>query len=189
MPVEVNAEDPRWDELPLDIEALATRAADAALRYLDQDPAHYEISLLACSDARIHALNAQFRDQDKPTNVLSWPATDLAADSAGGLPHPPDPGSPDDPEPLGDIALAHETCLREAAEANKPLADHVTHLIVHSVLHLLGYDHENDADAHLMERTETAILEKLGITDPYAGGSGAPDRVGATLVPPLGKDQ
>ncbi|MGY6533892.1 MAG: rRNA maturation RNase YbeY [Pararhodobacter sp.] len=189
MPIEVNAEDPRWGDLPLDIEALATRAANAALGHLGHAPAEFEISLLACSDARIRGLNAQFRAQDKPTNVLSWPASDLAAEKAGTLPCPPDPGSPDDPEPLGDIALALETCLREATQAHRPLADHVTHLLVHSVLHLLGYDHENDDDALLMERTETAILETLGIPDPYAGGSGAPDQPGEILVPPLGKDR
>lgn len=166
MPVEVIYEDERWTAL--DLEALASRAGAAALTHLGHDPGGFEISLLACDDARIRGLNAGFRGKDKATNVLSWPAWDLSAEEPGGLPEPPETGTPEDPEALGDIALAYETCAAEAREQGKALADHLTHLVVHSTLHLLGYDHETDADAGLMEKTEVAILAQLGIADPYA---------------------
>lgn len=162
MPVEMIVEDARWNEAGL--EALASRAAGATLAHLGLDPELWEISLLACDDSRIMALNADFRDKPAATNVLSWPAEDRAPEAPGTRPAPPEPG----PEPfLGDVAIAWETCAREAAEAGRPLADHVTHLVVHAVLHLLGYDHIRDPDATLMETTEIAILGKLGVPDPY----------------------
>ncbi|MCC5989643.1 MAG: rRNA maturation RNase YbeY [Pararhodobacter sp.] len=175
MPVEVNFEDPRWQGHELALEPLAERAARATLAHLGLDLDGYEISLLACNDARIRALNAQFRGKDKATNVLSWPASDLAAGAEGAAPASPPPGSADEPEALGDIALAFETCMREAGDQGKAAGDHAAHLLVHSVLHLLGYDHEREGDARLMEQTETAILAKLGIADPYSQGGGAPD--------------
>ena len=171
MPVEVNAEDARWG----DLSALAETAVAATLRHLGHDPAGYEVSVLACDDARMRALNAQFRGQDRPTNVLSWPAEDLSAETDGMPPAPPPPGDPDMPEELGDIALAWETCQREAEAQAKRLPDHVTHLLVHSVLHLLGHDHMRPGDAHLMEETEIAILAQMGIADPYAGLDGPID--------------
>src|SRR6056297_140077 len=162
MPVEVIVEDARWHEAGL--EALAERAAAATLVHLGLDPELWEISLLACDDSRIVTLNTDFRGKPAATNVLSWPAEDLAPETAGAPPHTPEPGV----EPaLGDIAIAWETCAREAAEAARPLADHATHLIVHAVLHLLGYDHIRDPDATVMETTEIAILGKLGVPDPY----------------------
>lgn len=166
MPVEVLIESAGWDDI--DLETLANRAATAALIHLGHDPACVDISLLACDDARIAALNAQFRGKNTPTNVLSWPTWDLSAEDDGGQPEPPETGTPDDPEALGDIALALETCTREAAEQGKPLSEHLTHLTVHAVLHLLGYDHERDKDAALMEKNEVQILGKMGIADPYA---------------------
>jgi|SRR6056297_898055 len=168
MPVEVIVEEARWQEAGL--EALAARAAGAALAHLGLDPDLWEIGLLACDDSRIAALNSGFRGKPAATNVLSWPAEDLAPDTPGAPPHPPEPGV----EPcLGDIAIAWETCAREAAAAGRPLADHVSHLIVHAVLHLLGYDHIRDPDATLMETTETAILGKMGVPDPYTWHDGA----------------
>ncbi len=152
-------EDARWAELGLP--ALAQRAYAGAMVHLGLAPEAYEISLLGDGDARIAQLNAQFRGKPTPTNVLSWPSQERGAAQDGG---PPDP--PEDEE-LGDIALAWETCAREAEAAGKPMVDHVTHLVVHGVLHLLGYDHERDADATLMERIETEILETLGVPDPY----------------------
>ena len=186
MPVELNTEEARWGDLT----ALAERAVAAALAHLGHDPALYEISVLACDDARIRALNAQFRGQDRATNVLSWPAWDLSAEHPGALPEPPEPGTADAPEALGDMALAYETCQREAAAQGKALEDHVTHLVVHSLLHLLGYDHERDPDARLMEETETRILETLGIVDPYATLDGPPDEdgTGTALDNDTGKD-
>lgn len=171
MPVELNTQEPRWG----DIAPLVAQAVEAALGHLGHDPALFEVSVLACDDARIRELNQQFRGKDRATNVLSWPAWDLSAAAPGALPEPPQPGTGDDPEALGDMALAYETCQREAAGQGKTLANHVTHLLVHSVLHLLGYDHERDADALLMEKTETGILETLGISDPYATLDGPPD--------------
>lgn len=162
MPVEVVIEDDRWRAAGL--EGLAGRAADVTLRHLGLDPGMREISLLACDDARIAALNAEFRGKPAATNVLSWPAEDLSADAPGEVPLPPEPGADGF---LGDIAIAYDTCAREAAGADRPLADHVTHLIVHALLHLLGYDHVRDPDATLMEATEVAILGKLGVPDPY----------------------
>ena len=169
MTLELLIEDPRWERL--DLAALATRGVEAVLRRLDQDPDLCEISLLACDDARIAVLNADFRGKPQPTNVLSWPAEDLAAEEAGGGPLPPE-ADPDGSIPLGDIALAWETCIREAGEQGKPPADHVTHLVVHGVLHLLGYDHVRVADATLMEGLETTILGELGLPDPYMVADG-----------------
>lgn len=118
------------------------------------------VSLLFTSDAEVHALNREWRDRDKPTNVLSFPMMeqeelqDLAPDGP--------------PAMLGDIALAHETCAREAAEKGVSLEHHAAHLIVHGLLHLAGHDHVNsDEEAEQMEALETAILAKLGIADPY----------------------
>jgi probable rRNA maturation factor len=96
--------------------------------------------------------------------VLSWPSEERGAEAAGAAPCPPDPA--EGPE-LGDIALAFETCAREAEAAGLTLAHHATHLVVHGTLHLLGYDHARDADAALMERTEIGILASLGVEDPY----------------------
>ncbi|WP_243614420.1 rRNA maturation RNase YbeY [Shimia aestuarii] len=155
-------EDDRWQALGF--EALAEAAAQAVLAHLGIASGDWEIAVLACNDARIAELNADFRDKAAATNVLSWPSEERGAEQDGDAPAPPEPGF--DPE-LGDIAIAFETCAREAEEAGKPMADHVTHLVVHGVLHLLGYDHIRDKDATLMEGLETAILGKMGIADPY----------------------
>lgn len=162
--IDISMEDARWQDLGL--EALAERAFGAALGHLGVDAEECEISLLACNDARIAELNAEFREKDKATNVLSWPAEDLAAGTPGGTPLAPEPDFMGEIA-LGDIAIAYETCAREAAEAGKELQDHCTHLLVHGVLHLLGYDHISDEDAALMEGLETAVLGKMGIADPY----------------------
>jgi probable rRNA maturation factor len=163
--VETVIEDARWEAFGL--AALAERAAGAALDGVGLPAEGFTISLLGCDDARIALLNADFRGKPQPTNVLSWPSEERGAEYAGDLPEPPEPGAPDDPEPLGDIALAWETCAREAEAQGKPMADHVTHLVVHGVLHLLGYDHVEDEDAAVMERLEVRILASLGVSDPY----------------------
>ena len=162
--VDTIAEDERWQSFGL--APLAERAAAATLAHLGLDPAGYEISLMGCDDTRIALLNADFRGKPAPTNVLSWPSEERGAEAEGAAPDLPE-GDADMPEELGDIAIAWETCGREAAEAGKPLADHVTHLVIHAVLHLLGYDHERDGDASLMEGTEIAILAGLGLANPY----------------------
>ena len=161
MTIDCLIEDPRWDAL--DLPALATAASDAALLALQLDPEGWDISVMACDDVRIAGLNADFRGKPAPTNVLSWPSAERGAQVDGAQPDAPDPADPE----LGDIAIAFDTCEAEAALAGKPMADHVTHLIVHATLHLLGFDHENDADAALMEGLETQILGKMGLDDPY----------------------
>ncbi|MDG1128412.1 rRNA maturation RNase YbeY [Seohaeicola saemankumensis] len=174
MLTDTQIEDDRWADAGL--EPLAEAAARATLDHLGFDPDLYMISLLGCDDARIAVLNAEFRGKPAPTNVLSWPAQDLAADEDGEAPYVPDETPQDDPFfdedagegiELGDIAIAYDTCAREAAEAGKAMTDHVTHLVVHGTLHLLGYDHVRDKDATLMETIEVAILGKLGVADPY----------------------
>lgn len=162
MLTEVLAEEKRWQVL--DLAALSERAAQATLAHLGIDPAKFEISILACNDARIADLNADFRGKPQPTNVLSWPSVERSAARAGCTPEMPDARTDSE---LGDIAIAYGVCVAEAEARGKPLGDHATHLIVHAVLHLLGYDHIRDADATLMEACEVAILGKLGISDPY----------------------
>jgi probable rRNA maturation factor len=163
--VETLIEDDRWRAL--DLEALANRAATAALAQIGLAPEGFLVALLAANDDRIAALNADFRGKPQPTNVLSWPSEERSPVRPGLAPEAPAPGTAEDPEELGDIALAYDTCAREAAEAEKAMADHVTHLVVHGMLHLLGYDHVDDADAALMEGIEVQALASLGLPDPY----------------------
>ncbi len=158
--IDILIEDPRWQAL----DVTARAAIDATLAACGID--HAELSLLACDDARIAALNADFRDKPTPTNVLSWPEEDLSPDADGASPRAPTP-DPGGALALGDIAIAYDTCAAEAAAQGKSMSDHVTHLIVHGTLHLLGYDHIRDRDATRMEALEVKILGKLGIADPY----------------------
>lgn len=131
----------------------AARAAFAELRLAANSQS--ELSVVFTDDAAIQALNAEWRGKDKPTNVLSFPAFPPAKDG----PLPP---------MLGDIVLAAETVAREAAEEKKPIENHVSHLVIHGLLHLLGYDHETDVEAEEMEAVERAALARLAIPDPYA---------------------
>ncbi|XDA97190.1 rRNA maturation RNase YbeY [Sulfitobacter sp. LCG007] len=162
--IDIAIEDERWERCGLP--ALAERAARGVFERLGLTGNAAEISILACDDARIAALNADFRGKPQPTNVLSWPAEDLAAEAPGGMPEAPAAG-PDGVVELGDIAIAWETCAREAADQGKEFSSHLCHLLVHSILHLLGFDHVRDADAALMEGLEIEILGKMGIDDPY----------------------
>lgn len=162
--VEIAVESPDWEAPAL--RALATEAVTATLTRLDLPAGAFEVSILACDDARIAALNAEFREKPTPTNVLSWPAEERAPDTPGAMPELPDPSDPMEAE-LGDLALAYETCAREAAEAKTPLEAHLTHLLIHGTLHLLGFDHETDADAALMEGLEIEILATLNMANPY----------------------
>ena len=117
-------------------------------------------SLLFTSDEEVHALNREWRGKDRPTNVLSFPMLERE-DLLALAPEGP-------PEMLGDLALAHETCAREAAEKGITLVDHAAHLIIHGLLHLAGHDHvDSDEQAEAMEALEIAALAKLGIADPY----------------------
>ena len=160
MEIDLVIEDERWNAV--DLEGLAERAGQGVVEALDLGP-DWEVCVMACDDARIAELNAEFREKLTATNVLSWPSEERGAEVDGDQPLPP---TGPDPE-LGDIAIAFETCKREADEANKAFDDHVTHLLVHGILHLLGYDHIRDQDATLMETLETKILGKMGVSDPY----------------------
>ena len=137
-----------------DMEALARRAVDAAVAVVPNAPkSALELSLLLTDDAGTRELNRAWRGLDKATNVLSFPGSG--------------PPSPDGTRHLGDIALAFETVAREAAEERKSIENHVAHLVVHGVLHLLGLDHDTDWEAEAMEALEIAALARLGIADPY----------------------
>lgn len=163
--VDLLIEDPRWETAGLP--ALADAAARAIFDVLHLPRDGYAISLLGADDARIAVLNADFRGKPVPTNVLSWPAEERAPATPGAMPKPPRPGHADAPEELGDIALAYETCQVEAEQQAKPFAHHVQHLVIHGILHLLGYDHIDDRDAARMEAAEVRALAALGIPDPY----------------------
>jgi probable rRNA maturation factor len=139
-------------------EAVIHRAIEAAAELADADTENAELAVMLTDDAGIRTLNRNWRGIDKATNVLSFPAL-----------QPTGPVGPDDaPRMLGDIAIAYETTRREADEETKPFDHHLSHLAVHGFLHLIGFDHENDADADAMESLEKEILTQLGIPDPYA---------------------
>tara|TARA_R110002051_G_scaffold141578_1_gene214790 strand:+ start:34202 stop:34687 length:486 start_codon:yes stop_codon:yes gene_type:complete len=159
MIVDCMLEDRRW--ALVDLGKLAEAAAIATFTHLGLTG--FEISLLACNDARIADLNADFRGKPTPTNVLSWPSQERGAKFDGGLPIAPSAHEAE----LGDIAIAYDTCAAEAAAAGKSLGDHSLHLVVHGILHLLGYDHDRDLDATLMEGLESVILGNMGLADPY----------------------
>lgn len=148
--IDIRIEAPGWASLP-DAEAIVRRAVETVLADYEPDE-RGAVAVLLTGDAEVRCLNRDFRAKDTPTNVLSFPA----AEGPGEM-------------MLGDIALAYETCAREAAEEGKPVADHLSHLIVHGVLHLLGFDHQTPDEAEEMEAEEVEILARLGITDPYAG--------------------
>lgn len=142
--IEVEIEDAAWSAVLPEAEAVAARAASAALGTIKGD-----VVILLTDDETVRDINARFRDRDRPTNVLSFPAAESA------FPH------------LGDLTLAFGVCAREAEEQGKTLSDHLSHLTVHGVLHLLGRDHEDDAEAEAMEGEERSILASLGVADPY----------------------
>lgn len=139
-----------------DLLEITSDAVGAVLAELDPPSgAATELSVVFSDDAHVAALNAEWRGKDSPTNVLSFPAFPVAI----GAPLPP---------MLGDIILASETVEREARLEGKVLQHHISHLVIHGLLHLLGHDHENDADAEAMEGIERAALARLAIPDPYA---------------------
>lgn len=164
--LEFNIEDEAWTDAAPWYRELALRAAEQALLAAGRKPLDLEISVLLCGDARIAGLNGSFRGKPTPTNVLSWPARDLSPDAPGGRPAPAPDGM------LGDLALARETIEKEAKEQHLPVEAHFAHLFAHGVLHLLGYDHETEADADVMEALERRALAALGIGDPYAADDG-----------------
>jgi probable rRNA maturation factor len=157
--------DPVWGEAQ-DWDGVVSAAANAVAQVVPElRSEHLIVSVVLGDDAEVHALNAQWRDKDKPTNVLSFPMLErddvLAASQ--------NPGAP---EMLGDIILAHGVCSREASDKAITVAAHTSHLVIHGLLHLAGYDHElGEQDAEQMEALETKALALLGFCDPYAGES------------------
>jgi probable rRNA maturation factor len=142
-------EAPEWRKVSAGLLPQLRRAARLAwLRGPEESRSRNRFTILLTDDVKLKSLNCNFRGKDKPTNVLSFPAE--GADAY-----------------LGDVAVAYGVTSREAKEAGKPFAAHATHLVIHGVLHLLGYDHENAREARVMEPLEIAILAELGIADPY----------------------
>jgi probable rRNA maturation factor len=163
---ETDMASPNWP--PADWQALAATAVEAAMAQtphagLGTGSASVEVSIRLTDDAEVQTLNRQYRQKDKPTNVLSFPM--VQPDLLGSL------ANTDDGEILlGDIVLAYETCAREAAEKRWPVPAYVQHLIVHGLLHLLGYDHElGESQAAAMEALESAACAALGLPEPYPG--------------------
>lgn len=160
--LELRLQSRRWRE----VENLRPRieaAVAAGLAFARLQPlAGAELSLLLTDDKRIRAVNREWRGFDKPTNVLSFPAVPAERIAMSPV--------------LGDIVLAFETLAREAEAEQKSLGDHLSHLVIHGLLHLLGEDHESEAEAQRMEAMETAALARLGIADPYAGTDPQPTR-------------
>jgi len=154
--IDIGIEAEEWLALVPDLTGVVTDAAEAALAACASAPGSGELSVLLSGDGRLAELNEYWRGKSGPTNVLSFP------------------GELDGPGPalLGDIALALETVQKEADDAGVSVSDHLSHLVVHGVLHLMGYDHETDHEAEAMERLETEILHSLGIADPYALAQG-----------------
>lgn len=159
--IQIAVEADGWPE-EAELEAVSSRVLEAAAAFLKAEekqpfpPMPTEVSLVFSDDAQIRAINAEWRGQDKPTNVLSFPAFPLVP---GGKPGPM----------LGDIIIARETVEREAVDLDKSFDEHLTHLMVHGFLHLFGYDHIDSEEAERMEAIETRILASLGLSDPYAG--------------------
>jgi probable rRNA maturation factor len=153
--LDVQKQAPGWKAVPR-VAVLVRKAAERAIALsgIAVLPGA-EIAVALADDAAVRAANQSWRKKDKPTNVLSFPS--VPSDRISFAPY------------LGDIILAFETVQREAIDDEKPLANHLTHLIVHAVLHLLGYDHMTRADAECMEKLEIMILASLSIPDPYAG--------------------
>lgn len=154
--------DPVWSDA-VDWEALANDAAEAAAKVAPElAHEHMLVSLVLADDDEVHALNKQWRAKDKPTNVLSFPM--LAREEVLAA-----AGNGNAPAMLGDLILAHGVCVREAADKGIATEAHATHLIVHGLLHLAGYDHETgEAEAEEMESLERKALALLGHADPYA---------------------
>jgi probable rRNA maturation factor len=146
-----------WQNEP-DAEAVIQRAVAAAADSVDADVAGADLAVMLTDDNGIRTLNRNWRGIDKPTNVLSFPALQPTAA----------PADDDAPRMLGDIAIAYQTMRKEADDEQKPFDHHLSHLAIHGFLHLIGYDHETDADADAMETLEQEILAQLGIPDPYA---------------------
>lgn len=150
--IEVQVTESAWQDDSEDPQSMTRRVAGALDEHLGHPLKDKELTVRFSSDEEVRALNAAYRGKDAATNVLSFPAGDMPGDDAA----------------LGDIILARETVVREAREQGKPIADHTAHLILHGMLHLLGYDHGAEDEAEEMEAIERDVLAAIGIADPYA---------------------
>ncbi len=150
--------EPAWHGVGVDLEAACADCACAVLRRLGVDAHGVEVSMRFTDDATIAGLNADWRGQARATDVLSFPADDDDSPTIPGV-----------PRLLGDIVLAVETCRGDADALERPLGDHLRHLLVHGLLHLFHFDHQTPDEAAAMEALEIAILADLGVPDPYAG--------------------
>ena len=158
MDIDVTLTDADWQTDFPDVETrLAAVLQTAAMHLADAVPAHASLALVLSNDANVRQLNREYRGKDTATNVLSFPVPQSAVPDRHGA-----------EIPLGDVILARETVVREAAEQGKGILDHACHLAVHGFLHLLGHDHQTDEEATLMEALEITILGKVSISDPYA---------------------
>lgn len=151
--VDISVEAAPWATAFPSAEQLAKAAAEATWHNAGNPETDAELSIVLADDSMIRSLNDRYRGQDRATNVLSFPAEDSDA--------------PDEPVLLGDVILAYDTIVREAEEQSKSVENHFLHLCVHGILHLLGYDHEADAEALEMEAREVTVLETLGVDNPY----------------------
>ena len=160
--IDITTKSARWRAAAID--TIARRAVGAAWREAGRGLGDCEVSIVLGDDALVRRLNAEYRGQDKATNVLSFPVRD-------------ETGPKSAPRLLGDIVLAYETVAGEAREHGKTMPDHASHLCVHGLLHLLGHDHQSDAAAAAMEALETEILAGIGIADPFRCASAAEEPV------------
>ncbi len=161
--VDLTLDDPAWlDAMPRAGEA-ASAACVAALESACPGPA-LAVSLVLSDDRRVASLNSRWRNVDGPTDVLSFPSDERSP----GLPPPVPQGAPDGSAvELGDVVIARETLARDARAGDRPLGDHLAHIVVHGTLHLLGYDHDTETRAETMEAVERTVLAGLGVPDPY----------------------
>ena len=158
--IDVTISEPEWITSFLDVEKVATNAMEITLK-IAQMPKKIkgkdiEVSIVLANDDLVQVLNREYREKDKPTNVLTF----ASLDSDGPIPE-------NTPYPIGDVILAFQTIDREAREQGKFFKDHFTHMVVHGTLHLLGYDHQTEDEANNMESLEIRILEKMNIQNPY----------------------
>ena len=146
---------------------IANQAVNSTLVHLNLDPDNFEIAILACDNEKIQELNSNFRGINKNTNILSWPEKDLSPKVSGTMPMKPEPINRE-PMFLGNLAISFEFIVKEAKKLNKDFYNHLYHLISHGTLHLLGFVHDLELDAKIMENKEREILSKVGIADPYS---------------------
>ena len=174
---DIQLADSEWSRLGLDLEKLTRRCVTTILATairevgLPHQPSQIEVSLRFTDDREMRRLNAEYRGVDRSTNVLAFPLSasfeELAAEVLRLL--------PGESIGLGDVVLARQTVCREAEADGKPLSDHISHLIIHGVLHLLGYDHNETGKAEHMEAVEVEILNRMGIANPYAAAGSTDD--------------